>query len=266
LHLPPSGPPITAAGTALEPLRTIAPSTSTHLRVRLHGRSRERDRCAPGLPLARPSPVRDSAHSPGLGLRVVLLATVLFDLAEGLCPALSNGSLAASALGPLASPALRALDSYWRTRSWTLTHPWTAGLVIAAVLGFGGRSSHSRRWSLLTVRQGIVGWSGLKARLTGTAFREATFTFPMRRVDLVSEPPPRHSRPAFRVPLCGLRGASASSPHQRCPLEGEQSPCVPFEPQEQCAMTASPLSLQTPSPPCAVCLRRTAPPGARPTG
>ena len=112
------------------------------------------------------------------------------------------------------------------------------------------RSASSHERSIRgPLRQRIVGWSRLKARLTGTAFREATFTFPMRRVDLVSEPPPRHSRPAFRVPLCVLRGASASSPHQRCPLEGEQSPCVPFEPQEQCAMTASPPSLQTPSPP-----------------
>jgi hypothetical protein len=130
--------------------------------------------------------VRDSSSSTGLALRLTFLVAVLVTLTEGLCHALTKGALDASALGPLASPVLRALDGYWRARTWTLAHPWTGVVVTVGVLSL----------ALLTVRQWVLTWSHLKARVTGTAFREATLTFPMREVDLLVElrrRPPGHT-------------------------------------------------------------------------
>jgi hypothetical protein len=114
---------------------------------------------------------------PDLSLRLALLTVVLVALVEALYRALVSGALDPAALGPLASHVLGALEAYWRARAWTLAHPWIASLGAAGVLGL----------SLLVMRQGIVCWSRLKARVTGTAFREATLTFPMRMVDLLAE-------------------------------------------------------------------------------
>jgi hypothetical protein len=123
---------------------------------------------------------------PGILLRLSLLAAVLVTLTEGLCRALTTGTVEATALGPLASPILTALARYWRARGWAGAHPWTASLGTAGVLGL----------TLVTLRQSVILWSRLKARVTGTAFREATLTFPMRTVDLLAElrrRPPGHT-------------------------------------------------------------------------
>src|SRR5262245_12738047 len=117
-------------------------------------------------PRVPPLHAASRVHDPpsGLALRLPLLAAVLLFLAEGLCRALASGTVDPAVLGPLTSPVLQILDSYWRARTRTVTNPWTSLLGALGVLGFG----------LLTIRQGVLTWSRLKARVTGTAFREAT--------------------------------------------------------------------------------------------
>jgi hypothetical protein len=146
--------------------------------------------------------VRDSPapSEAALALRLVLLAAVLLTLTEALCRALATGSLEVSMLGALASPILHALNAYWRIRARTLAHPWEVGLGTASLAGL----------TLVTARQGVVLWNRLKARLTGTAFREATLTFPMRTVDLLAElrrRPPGHTFVGLtpRRTLLGIR-------------------------------------------------------------
>ena len=142
--------------------------------------------CAPGLPIAPASRVRDSAQSSGIVFRVALLATVLVTLAEGLCRALLTGAVDPAALGPLTSPTFDVLEVYWRSRGWALTHGWTLGLlVLGGVAGI-----------LVVARQGLLLWSTLKARVTGTAFQATVLSFPSRRVDLFRElrrRPPGHT-------------------------------------------------------------------------
>ena len=111
---------------------------------------------------------------------------VLLTLAEGLCRALLTGAVDPAALGPLASPTLGALTAYWRTRAWALAHPWPLGLGSAAGVLL----------VLVAARQGLLLWSALKARVTGTAFQATALSFPLRRVDLLREirrRPPGHT-------------------------------------------------------------------------
>jgi hypothetical protein len=116
-------------------------------------------------------------RTPGLAVRLTLLPAVLLALAEALCRALSSGTLDPSTLGPLTPVILATLTAYWRVRAWAGAHPWTATLGTAGVLGL----------TLVTLRQSVILWSRLKARVTGTAFREAILTFPMKAVDLLAE-------------------------------------------------------------------------------
>ena len=152
-------------------------------------------RLHPAPPLHATSRVSESP--PGAAVRLGLLAAVLLALAEGLCRALVSGAVDPAALGPLASPTLDGLDAYWRARGWTLAHPWTVALGTAV----------GALTLLVAARQGLLLWSRLKARVTGTAFRESVLSFPMRRVDLL-----RELRAARRAtPSSGSRPAEASS-------------------------------------------------------
>jgi hypothetical protein len=179
----------------------------------------------------------------GAGSGVLRLAAVgLLGLAllEALLQSVSNGRLRVPHLGRAGPPLLATLRAYWRARHWALEHPWFVGIGVLTSVALG----------VLAWRQTLLFWSGLKARLTGTAFRPAVLSFPNRGVDLIREirrRPAGHSfvgitpRRTFLGWRCApspstLSGSRASTrcwpdeqPAQR-PIRAPHSPGLPCRP------------------------------------
>jgi type IV secretory pathway TraG/TraD family ATPase VirD4 len=118
----------------------------------------------------------ESALSQGL-LRATLAAALALGVTEALYRAVVSGALPVAPLGPAAPGVLAALRLYWRGRSAGLLHPWLFGLGGVVALVGGG----------LCWRQGLIFWSNLRARASGTFFRTSDFTFPSCTVSLFRE-------------------------------------------------------------------------------
>jgi len=149
------------------------------------------------VPRARESPVPEAPDSPGPAplLRLAIAPFLLLACTEALYRAVTSGALDPEPLGAAGAAVLASLRTYWRARSWALHHPWLLGVggplaAVAGVLGF---------------RQGLLLWSALKARVTGTAFEAKVLSFPSRRVDLFREIRRRPAGHAF-VGLTPRRG------------------------------------------------------------
>jgi type IV secretory pathway TraG/TraD family ATPase VirD4 len=122
-----------------------------------------------------------------LAVRTTASAALALGVAEALYRAVASRRLPVAPLGPIAPSVLAVLRIYWHGRAICLQHPWLlglGGLVAAASVVLG--------W-----RQGLLLWSSLRARVSGTSFRASDFSFPNYTVSLLQEIARRPAQHSF---------------------------------------------------------------------